>query len=78
MIENFGASAAIARANPIATIVLDLPRKRNAADRATALPAAFTEEGAAGYDVVFIESLAGAAAFTRGAGRHGDTPTHRR
>jgi enoyl-CoA hydratase len=39
------------------------------------LAEALRREGAAGYEIVFAEGVAGASRFTRGAGRHGGPVT---
>jgi enoyl-CoA hydratase len=70
-----------AAAEQLASELAGLPQAALLADRRSALensllddlPEALRREGAEGYQAVFAEGIAGAARFTEGAGRHGDT-----
>jgi enoyl-CoA hydratase/carnithine racemase len=68
-----------AAAEALAREIAAFPQRCMLADRHSAhaawdtdLAEALRREGAAGYDVIFAEGIAGAAAFTAGAGRHGE------
>jgi enoyl-CoA hydratase len=65
-------------AEALAREIAAFPQRCMLTDRASAYAAwdagvaeALAREGAAGFDVVFAEGVAGAAAFAAGAGRHG-------
>ncbi|MDB5069198.1 MAG: enoyl-CoA hydratase/isomerase family protein [Candidatus Eremiobacteraeota bacterium] len=67
-----------AAAEALAREIAAFPQRCMLTDRRSAYSAwdadvaeALTREGAAGYEVVFAEGIAGASAFAAGAGRHG-------
>jgi enoyl-CoA hydratase len=67
-----------AAAEALARDIAAFPQRCILTDRRSAYSAwdadlaeALTSEGAAGYEVVFAEGIAGASAFAAGAGRHG-------
>ncbi|PCO06488.1 enoyl-CoA hydratase [Microbulbifer flavimaris] len=69
----------LAVARELAAQIARFPQQCLRADRASALgqwdldfKSALEAEGRGGYPVVFEEAIAGAAKFTRGAGRHGE------